>query len=72
VRCCGRLGATIHTIPRRTITIGPISAHFFVYLDQKYYATMLPLALFLGMLVGAITLSTVADKIGGGTRSPST
>lgn len=33
---------------------------------------MLPLALFLGMLVGAITLSTVADKIGGGTRSPST
>jgi MFS transporter, putative metabolite:H+ symporter len=45
-------------------TIGPISAHFFVYLDQKYYATMLPFALFLGTFVGAITLSTVADKIG--------
>jgi len=45
-------------------SIGPISAHFFAYLGQKSYATMLPLVLFLGTFIGAITLSTVADKIG--------
>lgn len=45
-------------------SIGPISAHFFAYLGQKSYATMLPLSLFLGTFVGAVTLSTVADKIG--------
>lgn len=45
-------------------SIGPISAHFFAYLHEKTYATMLPLVLFLGTFVGAIALSTVADKIG--------
>jgi putative MFS transporter len=45
-------------------SIGPISAHFFGYLGQAHYATSLPLVLFLGTFVGAITLSTVADKIG--------
>lgn len=45
-------------------SIGPISAHFFGHLGQMQYATMLPLVLFLGTFVGAITLSTVADKIG--------
>lgn len=45
-------------------SIGPISAHFFGYLGQTQYATMLPLVLFLGTFVGAISLSTVADKIG--------
>ncbi|HUA77693.1 MAG TPA: MFS transporter [Acetobacteraceae bacterium] len=45
-------------------SIGPISAHFFGYLGQKQYATLLPLVLFLGTFVGAVTLSTVADKIG--------
>lgn len=45
-------------------SIGPISAHFFAYLNQKSYATMLPLVLFLGTFVGAVTLSTIADKIG--------
>ena len=45
-------------------SIGPISAHFFGYLGQKQYATLLPLVLFLGTFVGAVTLSTVADMIG--------
>ncbi len=45
-------------------SIGPISAHFFGYLGQTNYATKLPLVLFLGTFVGAVTLSTVADKIG--------
>ncbi len=45
-------------------SIGPISAHFFGYLGKKQYATRLPLVLFLGTFVGAVTLSTVADKIG--------
>lgn len=45
-------------------SIGPISAHFFGYLGQKEYATLLPLVLFLGTFVGAVTLSTVADMIG--------
>lgn len=45
-------------------SIGPISAHFFGYLNEKHYATMLPLVLFFGTFVGAVTLSTVADKIG--------
>ncbi len=45
-------------------SIGPISAHFFAFLKQKQLATELPLALFLGTFVGAVALSTVADKIG--------
>src|ERR1700722_5493664 len=45
-------------------SIGPISAHFFGYLGEKQFATMLPLVLFLGTFVGAVTLSTIADKIG--------
>jgi MFS transporter, putative metabolite:H+ symporter len=45
-------------------SIGPISAHFFAYLGDKSYATRLPLVLFLGTFVGAVTLSTIADKIG--------
>jgi len=45
-------------------SIGPISAHFFAFLGERSYATMLPLTLFLGTFIGAITLSTVADKIG--------
>lgn len=45
-------------------SVGPISAHFFAFLGEKQYATALPLALFLGTFVGAVTLSTVADRIG--------
>ena len=45
-------------------SIGPLSAHFFAYLKQTQLAAELPLALFLGTFVGAVTLSTVADKIG--------
>jgi putative MFS transporter len=45
-------------------SVGPISAHFFAYLGQPHFATELPLALFFGTFVGAVGLSTVADKIG--------
>jgi putative MFS transporter len=45
-------------------SVGPISAHFFAYLGQPHLATELPLALFFGTFVGAVGLSTVADKIG--------
>ncbi|MCL4534089.1 MAG: MFS transporter [Bacteroidetes bacterium] len=45
-------------------SIGPLSAHFFAFLGQTQLATQLPLALFLGTFVGAVTLSTVADRIG--------
>ena len=45
-------------------SIGPISAHFFAFIGDKQYATLLPLALFAGTFIGAIALSTVADRIG--------
>lgn len=45
-------------------SVGPISAHFFAYLGRPHLATQLPLALFSGTFVGAVGLSTVADKIG--------
>lgn len=45
-------------------SVGPISAHFFSSAGQKQFSTLLPLALFLGTFVGAIGLSTLADKVG--------
>jgi len=45
-------------------SVGPISAHYFAYLGQPHFATALPLALFFGTFVGAVGLSTVADRIG--------
>jgi putative MFS transporter len=45
-------------------SIGPISSHFFAYLGERQYATALPLALFLGTFIGAVVLSSVADRIG--------
>lgn len=45
-------------------SIGPISSHFFAFLNDKRLVTELPLALFLGTFIGAVVLSTVADKIG--------
>lgn len=45
-------------------SVGPISSHYFAYLGQSGYATELPLMLFLGTFIGAVTLSSAADRIG--------